>query len=722
LMVMYYYDAYGDTSLFRYGDSCANFVADSILPLDTEYPLYNLVHCFVTAFVSGALAEYGEFRGDDFLIERAESLGIRAKNFAEENPDTALGMEIWAMSPGTVIWGILRSYFSHHSDELNDWISEYIDIYVPDMAEPATTFDPYIWDNAWNVWYANGYRALAGFTGDSSWFAKYINLVNYLLAQDTDMDGGIPASAAHGDTMDMSWITTYLVFMGIEGVWDSLYSYDVGASKLFFIDDSMPFHTADDTLHLVFSVANFGNDSVPDVNITITCENDTIFESADSFPIGYSHCETLSWSPDTAGTLKILLDVHSDCDYFPDDDTISMSIFITPIRAVSGHLIGFSGDTTCGKIEFYTMFDSTAPYATIETDSIHRTFYASLPEITYRLRIEPEFPNPVIWRDSVNISAISGDWNILLPAPDILLVQDDGGDYGEYFSAPMESIGVKFSIWNRERGELTSDIVAPFQMKTILWFTGDVETSTLTSDDKNFLADFIDGGGKLILTGQYIAEDISGSDFWNDYISADVCGSGEATYLHDIWGIHKIVATAGNGSALNQVSIDWMVPPDDAEIWIVKNLLETDTNVVAFGRNFYGSGKILFSSLGFEGIGKIGVSTLQETRKELFQKFVEWFDTAAISDENLEKMPQNISISAFPNPFNDRCLIAIRSGENIGTMEILDIRGNLVYRQNRDGTRTNFVWKPDENTSSGIFFIRVNCRENNAFSKIIYLK
>ncbi len=726
LMVMSYFDAYDDSSLFTYGDSCAQFVMDSILPLDTDEPLYNLVHCFVTAFVSGALAEYGEFRGNDTFICDAESLGVRAKIWAETHPDTALGMEVWAMSPGTVIWGLLHSYFAHHPDELPDWISDYIDVYVPEMAPPATEFDPYIWDNAWNIWYANGFRALAQVTADSAWYNKYRNLVDYLLSQDTDFDGGIPASAAHGDTMDMTWVTTYLLFMGIEGAWDSLPEYDAGAMKLEFIGDTLPFYTVEDTMQLLFKFANCGLENILDAEILVACDDDTIYYVNDSLPLGCAVVETILWSPDTSDNRHIALSVNCIGDEFPQNDTLSLDFYITPIRSITGRLVNWASDTIDGKIDFYTFFDSTAPYFSAETDSFTHTFDAALPEILYRLRIEPKFPNPIIWLDSVDISTIGEDWEIVLPVPDILIVEDDGGDYGEYFSAPMESIGVKFALWNRDDGKLASTLVEPFQLRTILWFTGDSEESTLTDADMSFLGEYIDSGGNVILSGQYIAEDIFGSEFWNDYINAALYGSGESVYLHDIFGIHKIVATSGDGSALNQVSLDWMVPPDDAEPWIAKNLLTTDTNIVAFSRNFGGGGKILFSSLGFEGIGKIGTSTLQESRKQLFQKIMDWVDTASIHSEEQWKIPQQISISVSPNPFNSMCKITIFGGDcTPKVLRIFDISGNLLlqqYNHNSNNDMWNVIWQPTQNVSSGIYLVEVLSAEKNGFCKIIHLK
>ncbi len=232
LMVIEYTNATSDSSLLAYGDSCAEFLIDSILPLDTPWRLYNLLHCYVTAFSAGCLMIYGDYRDNSDYMTNAEFLGARAKDWASAHPDTAYGAQIWAMSSGTLVWGLLNSYFVRHPAEIEEWLEEYVRPRLPEIVPPPHVFDPYIWDNSWNIWYANGYRALVRFAPDTIWWRRFVSLVDYLIIQDTDDDGGIPSSAVHGDTMDMSWVTTYLVFMGIDGIWDSLSDVDAGAMEL----------------------------------------------------------------------------------------------------------------------------------------------------------------------------------------------------------------------------------------------------------------------------------------------------------------------------------------------------------------------------------------------------------------------------------------------------------------------------------------------------------
>ncbi|RKZ34318.1 hypothetical protein DRQ33_02440 [bacterium] len=752
LMVIYYSEYFEDTSLYGYGDSCAAFVIDSVLPLTTAEPAYNLLHCYVTAFVAGCLAQYGEYRDEPYFIEEANSLGIRAKDWAEAHPDTAFGWQIWAMSSGTLLWGLIKSYFSYYPDELDNWIDSYILPYFPEIVPSPGEFDPYIWDNSWNIWYANGYRVLNDLSPDSVWYYKYRNIVDYLIAQDTDRDGGIPASVMHGDTMDMSWVSTYLVFMGLEGVWDSLKEYDAGVIRLQLAGQELPYYLAGDTIAIEFQSANCGIMPISDVDIYLLSNFDTIINIEYDMDLGESITDTFIWIPDSTGDYSIRQIVQYLDDMNPINDTLSLSMYITPIVELVGFLMDSAGTMISGEIIFYSIYDSSEILATAETDSSDYQFNVSIPEIYTKVCVRPEFPFPDICFDSVDIASVTDELNIILPYPQVLLVQDDGGIYREYFTAPLDTLNILFSLWDREIGEIPPETMEYFQWQSILWFTGDCEDSIFSYEDIEFMSEFIDSGGKIVLTGQYILENLIETSFWDEYIHAANTGSGEPILLCDIWEEQRYLCTRGDGSAENQVSIDFMVPPDDATAWIVQDCSVIDSNVVAFSRNFSSHGKILFSSLGFEGMGKL--SPAQESRTELFAKIFTWLDPAGIENERLCIIPSKIDIQITPNPFNSSCKIFVPAEAKI---EIYDLRGNVVYapsilqflspRGERDDSvfgyesekrssslppcrdvpkglmRATFIWQPDETISSGIYFVRATTNYGNGITKrIVYVK
>ncbi len=74
-----------------------------------------------------------------------------------------------------------------------------------------------------------------------------------------------------------------------------------------------------------------------------------------------------------------------------------------------------------------------------------------------------------------------------------------------------------------------------------------------------------------------------------------------------------------------------------------------------------------------------------------------------------------LEILAYPNPFNSSCRIDVNRSSEI---EILDTKGRVIYRS-KDA---HFIWKPDRNIRSGIYFVRASNGEVSITKRILYLK
>jgi hypothetical protein len=70
--------------------------------------------------------------------------------------------------------------------------------------------------NAWNGWYALGHYALWSEIAYEPARDRSLALSDTMIAEDGDGDGGIPARPADTDTMDQTWVTSYLAFMGLD--------------------------------------------------------------------------------------------------------------------------------------------------------------------------------------------------------------------------------------------------------------------------------------------------------------------------------------------------------------------------------------------------------------------------------------------------------------------------------------------------------------------------
>jgi hypothetical protein len=139
----------------------------------------------------------------------------------------------------------------------------------------------------------------------------------------------------------------------------------------------------------------------------------------------------------------------------------------------------------------------------------------------------------------------------------ILLVDDDNGDNVE-----------AFFIECFDRAALPYDIIeAPPSLTElnsydiVVWFTGDSLNQPLDGDEIDSLAAFLDGGGKLFLTGQYIASalDVLDPDFLNNYLKSEYTSSSLIPVLQaeaggQVFDPSDEVSIYGDGGANNQMA------------------------------------------------------------------------------------------------------------------------------------------------------------------------
>jgi len=108
---------------------------------------------------------------------------------------------------------------------------------------------------------------------------------------------------------------------------------------------------------------------------------------------------------------------------------------------------------------------------------------------------------------------------------------------------------------------------------------------------------------------------------------------------------------------------------------------------------------------------------------------------ADIVREHPREMPQTISITAYPNPFNSAVTISVGAIHELPLqIEIFDINGRIVYEMpvgeglvpsrvsgdHKGRHHETAIWRPDGSIGSGVFLARI--RGTNTAKKIIYMK
>lgn len=206
---------------------------------------------------------------------------------------------------------------------------------------------------------------------------------------------------------------------------------------------------------------------------------------------------------------------------------------------------------------------------------------------------------------SYTLTTTEGAWvtrTFRLPAlPTLLVVDDDAGQaYETYLLPALDTLGIPYETWSvTAQGPVVSRTVAGYA--GVFWFTGDDASNSLSRAEQIVLRDYLDGGGRLLVTGQNIGMDIKNDygGFFRTVLHAafvqDSAGVSETTGLAFYAGINA--ALFGPDGADNQTSPDVIAPYDAAATPVF-----TYTTGAAGLAVDDGARRLIYLAFGLEGV------------------------------------------------------------------------------------------------------------------------
>ncbi|MBD3285919.1 hypothetical protein GF359_05515 [candidate division WOR-3 bacterium] len=305
-------NVYGDNSKGWYRDSCVSYIETHPLSLSSK------LNRLVTGWCAGWLYYYTtEFR-DGVALDSALAHSHRLLEKINEAPQFHLSDEYWAMSAGTMVWGISNSYFQENMSEGIDWVAEnghYLDTFQ--VWKPSGRS----WDNSWNVGFCNGHGAMYDISGDEKYARHHKWLAHKLLSYDTDDDGGIPATTKDTDTTDMSWVSTYLCMMGLDRLIGEVPDFDAGVLELVDIYDGKQIEVGT-VIDLKAVVSNFGLGDMSGVSVELEGLG------SGSADLGFLEADTVvlveGWEVPDSAVLRVTIN-HAD-DENDTNDTLTVRL------------------------------------------------------------------------------------------------------------------------------------------------------------------------------------------------------------------------------------------------------------------------------------------------------------------------------------------------------------------------------------------------------------
>ena len=460
---------------------------------------------------------------------------------------------------------------------------------------------------------------------------------------------------------------------------------------------------------------------------------------------------SLDYFPDLSWTYKSIVEISGDGDGIPDPgETVDLIVGLinslfdgsdisVTLSVINDPTVTVTKDTaTYPDIPANSSSDNSADPFTLVIDAAADTHFVDL---------------------QLDITANGGSYSttdtmsLMIGAPTILFIDDDGGAaYDTFLVNTMDSMAVAYDVWDMQiMGPLTTQLQQPTLYHAVIWMSGDEEEGILTTQDINVLTNYMAEGGRLILTGQNLVEDLDNGGnpdpFLTDvlhisYRDTVVVGRLLFGVEGDVLGdqIERCLIIGGNG-AYNQNDPDaFTIEPDS----LARPFLTYITPPGAVGaihvEDPATAAQAIVLGFGFEAVNRTTpTDTATVTRGQLLSIMLDQLQPAVgIGDDGNSgeiELPRVFTLGQnYPNPFNPSTTIeftvpAKREGREHVVLKIYNLRGQLVKTlvdDGREGGQYIVRWGgKDDNgadVGSGIYLYKISVGDYTAARKMVLLK
>lgn len=326
-----YRAATADTSKKWYARNCGDYIKNTPLSMPSSQRL----NTFCEAWAAGNLFLYAEEVNRPDWRQKALDYGEALLTWVNYNPPTQLSAEYWAMSSGTVVWGVCNSVFRADPARGQTWIQTNGALVDTFQIWYNVAGDTYDWDNSWNVAYCNAHFAMGDVSGNAFYTQMGEKLTRKLLSYDVDTDGGIQATTQDPPTSDMSWVSSYLAKFGVARMLGNPPQQDAGLLSFLSPSDN-------DTIYLPLGtpvpvqvrVTNFGLLPAGPVQVNLTGP----VEGSATVNLGFADVQDVvlytGWTPASAGLYEFTVTTALAGDEVAANDTLSIHVLVIDVADV----------------------------------------------------------------------------------------------------------------------------------------------------------------------------------------------------------------------------------------------------------------------------------------------------------------------------------------------------------------------------------------------------
>jgi hypothetical protein len=189
---------------------------------------------------------------------------------------------------------------------------------------------------------------------------------------------------------------------------------------------------------------------------------------------------------------------------------------------------------------------------------------------------------------------------------DVLIVDDDGSeDYESYYAAALDTLGLSYGVWDRADAALSGDVLQYYRL--LIWQVG-LSYPTLDADDRDFLTEHLDNGGKLFVTGQDIGWELNGEApaWYHAYLHANYVTDDTNNYNLD--GVAGDPITDGldlhiqGGDGANNQEYPDAIAPYDSDATVILSYRSSSYKGGVRSTDSDSGARVVYLGFGYEAI------------------------------------------------------------------------------------------------------------------------
>ncbi len=292
---------------------------------------------------------------------------------------------------------------------------------------------------------------------------------------------------------------------------------------------------------------------------------------------------------------------------------------------------------------------------------------------------------------------------------DNLIVNDASRGDSTKYTAFFDTLDQKSFYWDMRKDKELGTF-STMGIRRIFWFCGKNDSTCLTPTNRAQLGNYITStGGNLFLSGSRIGT-VASSDAGFYRISLGATFNRAVTSVTSVSGLDASSDFLGSTWYFGSTTFESVQGNSFGGI----TAFEYEDGQPAGIIKVSGSSHTVYAAFAIEDM-----STNTEFTDFLYRAYRAIGGSANIKESTHASAPEQITITAFPNPFNASCEISYCiDGE--GVIEIFDVAGKQIFAQSIANSGS-IVWSPKTN-HSGVYFAKINSEKASFSEKLLFVK